>query len=395
MNPSNSTITKQRSSRATSSKIVASEIADPGKTAAQRNIEKLQAGQFRIDVANSSRGPHYRAQQLEEFTSWLSQNYEMKKPDADQEQTPQDSSLRINKLFRVDAHGAQTEVKPHFKTENYLAPVSETTNAIPTDGFDPLSGIRTDLAAQQDTKPTTIDHSKFIASWQVPGFNWPEITTQLNNESSGAIRTLCNSTTGMMLGTGNRLMITAAESGVGNSTIAMSLARQYAASGKRTLLVDGNIADPNLGIRMGLQPSISWVQAVSQRRSINEVVIESVADRLHFMPLCPITSSVSWPRKIYDQLGHLLFQLQSEFDLILIDGGKSTQVIAEASTPHSIADSFLLVSSKYRIATPALHTAQRGLTSFGARRMLIAQNFMSPTTSATKTRPTAAAAVAG
>jgi len=394
MNPSNSSTTKQRSSRTSSSNIVATEIADPGKTAALRNIEKLQSAQVRIDRATASRGPHYRAQQLEEFTNWLSQNDETNAAESGQRKSvSDDSAFRINKLYRVDARGADTETKPHFKTQNYQAP--ESTNAIPTDGLASLSGIRTDLASQQITTPTTIDHSKFIASWQVPGFNWPLITTQLMGESSGAIKTLCNSTTAMMAGTGNRLLVTAAESGVGNSTIAMSLARQYAASGKRTLLVDGNIVDPKLGIRMGLQPSISWVQAVSRRRSINEVIIESVADQLHFMPLCPITSSVSWPRTIYDQLGHLLFQLQSEFDLILIDGGKSTQVIAEASTPHAIADSFLLVSSKYRSSTPELHTAQRGLNLFGVRRLMIAQNFMKPSTNATKTTTTAAAAVAG
>jgi len=182
----------------------------------------------------------------------------------------------------------------------------------------------------------------------------------------------------MMMGTGNRLFVTGAGKGVGTSTITMAMARQFAISGRRTLLVDANISNPMLAVRLGLHPSMSWLQAVSQRRAISEVVINSASDKLHLMPLCPIVGRVSWPRAIFDQLGQLLFKLQSEFDLILIDGGKSIEMIAETTKPYSIADSFLLVSSQQRQGTSDLERAQSSLVSFGVRRLMVAQNFIPP-----------------
>lgn len=375
----------QNSVRATKNNIVASEIADPAKASANQRIANIQGSQVRFDGATGSRRPHYRAQQLEEFTNWLSQS------DIDGETNS--SGLKIEKLHRIDSKADSnisrpTVNQPHFETASYQPPVTQpvtakpepaSTTQIPTDGFDPLGGIRANLVAQQkSTVPTPIAHETFIASWQVPAFVWPQITSQLVDEPSGAIRSLCHNAAQMMLGTGNRLFVTGASKGVGTSTITMAMARQFAIEGKRTLLVDANITNPMLAVRMGLHPNMSWLQAVSQRRTISEVIINSVGDRLHLMPLCPIVGRVSWPRAIFDQLGQILFRLQSEFDLILIDGGKFIEVVAEATKPYSVADSFLLVSNKQRQATSEQERAQSGLVSFGVRRLMVAQNFIQP-----------------
>lgn len=374
----------QNSVRTTTNQIVASEIADPAAVSQQNQTVNIQGNQVRFDGAANRHQPHYRARQLEEFTNWLSRPGEL--------QANSNVGFRIDRLHRIDSKAASNDnhhsgTKPHFETTNYQPPVptmpavapteSATTTQIPTDGFDPLSGIREKIAVQQKKAiPTPIPHDTFIASWQVPTFAWSEITTQLIGEPSGAIRSLCHNSSQMMMGTGNRLMITGTAKGVGTSTITMAMARQFAISGRRTLLVDANTSNPMLASRLGIHPSMSWLQAVSERRSISEVVINSTSDKLHFMPLCPIVSRVSWPRAIFDQLGQLVFRLQSEFDLILIDGGQFIDMIAETTLPHSIADSFLLVSSQRRKGTTDIKRAQAGLVSFGVRRLMVAQNFI-------------------
>lgn len=375
----------QKSVRTTTNQIVASEISDPATASRRNQTANTQGGQIRFDGAIGSHRPHYRAQQLEEFTNWLSQSDIEGQPSAS-------AGFRIEKLHRIDSKATSDNsrrpvAKPHFETASYQPPVTATpavtpsgpttATQIPTDGFDPLSGIRKKIAAQhKNAVPTPIAHDTFIASWQVPTFAWPEITTQLIGEPSGAIRSLCHNASQMMMGTGNRLLVTGAAMGVGTSTITMAMARQFAISGRRTLLVDANTTSPMLAARLGLHPSMSWLQAVSQRRAISEVVINSTSDKLHLMPLCPIVGRVSWPRAIFDQLGQLLFKLQSEFDLILIDGGKFIEMIAETTKPYSIADSFLLVSSQQRHGTSDMERAQSSLVSFGVRRLMVAQNFI-------------------
>lgn len=367
----------KKSVRATTN-IVASEIADPSQVSQQKRVSNVHGSQVRIDGATANRRPHYRAQQLEEFTNWLSQS------EIDG-RSGGSSGLKIEKLHRIDSNAPsnnspQQVTQPHFETLSYQPPATAAPEISSRAQIDLLQEVRDNIATQQkkNAVPTPIAHDTFIASWQVPTFAWPQITSQLIGEPSGAVRSLNENSTRMMMGTGNRLFVTGAAKGVGTSTISMAMARQFAISGKKTLLVDANISNPMLAVRLGLHPSISWLQAVSQRRAISEVVIQSVNDSLHLMPLCPIVGRVSWPRAIFDQLGKLLFRLQSEFDLILIDGGGFIEMIAETTRPHAIADSFLLVSGKQTVGNSELDRAQSGLFSFGVRRLMVAQNFIPP-----------------
>ncbi len=414
---SNSPVTVSQSP-ATTGKLFATEIVDNQHPSGPPQSITTESQQLRIDHTIGSRKPHYRARQLAEFTTWLQHS------ETNPVQSQFDESywtvdacadvMRIDKLYRVDSGSTRAQMQssnpaaqsavqsfvtstspsgPHFPTNNYRPPNQESQIAIktpapmeeqveiPTDGFDPMSGIRgkVDELRQNGKIIGSLQQPPALstASWEVPSFIWPVITNQLLGEPGGSIASLSNTVAGMMSTTAKRLAVTGTGDGVGCTTIAMCIARRFAKQGKRVLLVDADLAQPKLAMRVGLQQRLSWLQALSNRRPVGDVVVSSTQDHVCVMPLAPIVSRVSWNRKIYDHLGRMLGALSSEFDLIVLDMGNATQMMSETTAPDAIADGVVLVSSENLTTTVEFQRTQAGLLSFGVNHMVVAQNFKS------------------
>ena len=101
-----------------------------------------------------------------------------------------------------------------------------------------------------------------IAAWDVEDFRWPTVTNQMIVSGSEAISELASSVFRLMGATTRRLAVTSPGRGEGTTSVAISLARWAAASGKKVLLVDADLASPGLSGQVGLGPNISWVNAV-------------------------------------------------------------------------------------------------------------------------------------
>lgn len=228
-----------------------------------------------------------------------------------------------------------------------------------------------DIAAEISSE-TAKEIPTSVAAWDVEDFRWPTITNQMIISGGEAIDQLAHSTFELASGTGRRIAIMGLGRGEGTTSIAISLARWIAASGKKVLLVDADIASPDLSDQVGLAPNLTWINAVSQSLSPAEVIVRSQKTNLCVMPMAQMVSRVTWPRFIYDNLGELTHQVQTHFDLVIYDIGPVSQLLAELSRPELLTDAALLVHDG--VGSPEFNQTKHRLESFGLDKFIVAQN---------------------
>ena len=211
-----------------------------------------------------------------------------------------------------------------------------------------------------------------VAAWDVEDFRWPVITNRMIVSGGEALDQLSQKVSEMLSPSNHRLAVTGVGRGEGATSIAISLARWAAACGKQVLLVDADLATPGLTQQVGLAPSISWVNAVSQSMPAAEVIVRSQQSNLCIMPLAEMVSKVTWPRFIYDNLGELVDQVRHQFDLVILDVGPANQFMSELSRAQLLSDATLLVHDG--VDSREFQKSKNRLKGFGLDRMIIAEN---------------------
>jgi len=79
------------------------------------------------------------------------------------------------------------------------------------------------------------------------------------------------------------VVVGGAADGVGASTVAIQLARELARLGKRAVLVDANLQQPEISTQLDLNPEATLVDILSGNRSAAEV-LRPLGDSIHFLP---------------------------------------------------------------------------------------------------------------
>jgi len=138
------------------------------------------------------------------------------------------------------------------------------------------------------------------------------------------------------------------------------------------LLIDADLASPGLSSQVGLGPGISWFAGLQEGVAPSEMMVQAQESGICVMPLAPIESRATCPRFILDQLGALIRQVESCFDLIVIDVGPVSQLTSELSLPSLMADAGLLVYNE--AGTSNFAAAKTQLQQSGLSRFVIAQN---------------------
>ncbi len=285
----------------------------------------------------------------------------------------------------------EQKVRSHFETEllaraaHAIAPAE--IDSIDTDKLDhapvtelaqsggiPAAAIKTEaekiateiLTSARKEIPTS------IAAWDVQDFRWPVVTDQIIVSGGEALDQLAQTTFDMITPGQQRIAIAGLGRGEGTTSIAISLARWAAACGKNVLLVDADLVTPGLSTQVGLAPNISWINAVSQSLPSAEVIVRSQKSNLCIMPLAQVVSRAAWPRFIYDNLGELIDQVQSHFDVVLLDVGPANQLMAELSRSSSLVDATMLVYNG--VNSPEFKKTKSRLEMFGLNKFIVAQN---------------------
>ena len=216
-----------------------------------------------------------------------------------------------------------------------------------------------------------------VASWDVEDFRWPALTNQMLISGGSAIKDLLTVAMERSASKTKRIVVAGAGRGQGTTTIAISLARAAINAGYKTLLIDADVASPQLSQSVGLSAKMSWLNGIGNDLPLGESVIRSKKSNLCLMPLTSNVKRVTWPRFIFDNLGEMMIGTESHFDLILIDAGPASQLLDELSSPELLLDATVLVDSTAKLKE--IEVYQNRLQTFGVNNLVLAENRKSET----------------
>ena len=249
------------------------------------------------------------------------------------------------------------KLSPEIPRQSYTLPVSEHC----------LIEDEDDVAEQETfAADPTNTISLTAAAWDVPAFRWPEVSSQIL-QFDGLLSHLAKNCREILSPFGKTIAVTAPARGQGTSTMATTLARLFASSGKRVLLVDADIANPTLSKTIGLE-GVSWYTKKDEQDPIGESIVHGQESGICVLPLGgPIANVAAHSTPIFDQLEAKLDQVRSEFDLIIIDAGPVWQIVDEISSNGHLIDVAMLVNQdtqSYGFSEARERLMDRGIFKF-------------------------------
>jgi succinoglycan biosynthesis transport protein ExoP len=139
------------------------------------------------------------------------------------------------------------------------------------------------------------------------------------------------------------LGITSALPNEGKSTISEALAQSLAQSGCRTLLIDGDIRNPSLTVKLAPAAKVGLIHVIVGKTDWRDVVWIDPHTNLHFLP-CAVTSRFSNSSDLLasQQMEKLFQELRQHYDRIVLDLSPLAPVVDVRAT-GGLADSYILV----------------------------------------------------
>jgi Mrp family chromosome partitioning ATPase len=161
----------------------------------------------------------------------------------------------------------------------------------------------------------------FLPMLQVDRFDWPQACLRLSEMAADQLDGL-TSALRQAKARGKRVVaVGGCRRGEGATTVLLSAARRLAQLGLRVVMVDANLADPQLARRLGLLAETGWEDVLAGRLPLEEVVVESVGDRLAVLPVCRAYLGSDADQQQERRLVEGIQALAAHYDLVLLDPG--------------------------------------------------------------------------
>lgn len=197
------------------------------------------------------------------------------------------------------------------------------------------------------------------------------------SEAHYALRTALELSSGS--GVPATLLLTSSRQSEGKSTTAIAVARDFAAAGKRVLLVDADLRKPSLHKLVGLPNRAGLSNLLARQKQPHEVIQHSDLANLDFVSSGPLPPN---PAQLLasNSLGEILHLLASHYDMVILDG-PPVLGLADAPRLASVAEGTIFIveanGAHYGNAKAALKRlfGSRGnligavLTKFDARKI--------------------------
>lgn len=150
------------------------------------------------------------------------------------------------------------------------------------------------------------------------------------------------------------LLISSPHPGDGKSTTASNLAITLASTGRRVLLVDGDLRKPSLHTIYDLDRERGFSNALIEGKSITELALPTSVPNLDLLTTGPDTSN---PAELLasQRLGEFLDELRTAYDTVIIDSSPLLAV-TDPSIIAAVADGLILV---LRVASTRRHDVER------------------------------------
>ena len=213
---------------------------------------------------------------------------------------------------------------------------------------------------------------------QVDHLLWPKLCGNLRTKAGQQLGQLAESLQDLVRQGQKVIGLGGCGAGEGVTTVLLTAARELADRGLKVALVDGNLPSPQLAQRLGLLPQVGWEEALSGRMPLEEVLVESIADRLCVLPVRePYAGSGSADDE--KRIASSLDTLEQHFDVVLVDLGclEHREVVSGALARglgrrlHSV-----VLVQNVRATTPnRLAEVELWLSSAGIHEAGVVQNF--------------------
>lgn len=179
----------------------------------------------------------------------------------------------------------------------------------------------------------------------VPMLKAADLHAELGDPKSGiseahhALRTSLELSSGR--GMPFSLLLTSSGQGEGKSTTAFALAREFAASGRRVLLIDADLRKPSLHRLTTLPNMAGLANLLARQKVLADVVLPGEENGFDFIPSGPLPPN---PAELFagSTLGELLVSLRDRYDLLIIDG-PPVLGLADAPRLGAIADAAVFI----------------------------------------------------
>ncbi|MCG8449023.1 MAG: hypothetical protein MI725_05525 [Pirellulales bacterium] len=205
--------------------------------------------------------------------------------------------------------------------------------------------------------PQTPPPQAFRPVFEVDGFRWPAITTELLGTH---VQTLAPVAEQLLVASeeGRSMVgIAGARSGVGATTIHLCLARLLASAGKSVAMVDADFVNRSLLRNLGLEFDVGWENVLAGQTPLAESVVHSLGDKVSLLPLVghstPATDLLS-----SIQTSVSAGVLRYHYDLVLFDLGAAGQEpqwsTAQEIVEHCRIDASIIVADSQHTESAAL-----------------------------------------
>lgn len=165
----------------------------------------------------------------------------------------------------------------------------------------------------------------------------------------------------------------------GCTTVLLALARRLVEIGRKTLLLDADVANPGLPERLGLKVDAGWREVAFGQIALEEAVTESDRESLALLPYCGSRSRAGPGLPQGDAIDRILDRLAAHYDLVLIDfGGSLTAGGRDGALAGELAermDSMLTVQDVRSTSTSRLAMLRQHLRRIGVAEAGVIENF--------------------
>ena len=195
------------------------------------------------------------------------------------------------------------------------------------------------------------------------------------------------------------IAVTGGKGGVGKTNVSVNLSVAMAASGKKVMLLDADLALANVDVLLGIRTHYNLAHVLSGERTLEEVIIEGPAG----MRIVPASSGIKEMSELstveHAGLIRAFSELGQDLDVLMIDtaAGISSSVTAYTRAaqevivvvcdePASITDAYALIKVlnrdhgvfRFRILANMAHSVQEGRELFG-KLMKVTDRFLDVT----------------
>jgi len=211
---------------------------------------------------------------------------------------------------------------------------------------------------------------------QVDRFLWPRVCQRLSGTAGRALDELAHGLAAMAHRRGRVVAMTACRRGEGVTTLALCAAQRLARAGRRVVLVDADAGHAEMARRLGLLPEFGWEDVLCGRLPLNEVLVQSIDDR---MTLLPLNDPAACCGRTRSQIVESLHQLREHYDLVLVNlPPLEDSPEADAWREIGLAETFdlaVLVRDMRSGADRGLDEACRPLRDEGLSQVAVVENF--------------------